>query len=216
MVDIATTLAAAVLRAADSVVDDIAAEGLRVLKRVLDEAGFPKSEYLRDYEVYAHVFGHEITFEIVLDVEAVVPEDELTRKALEEQRERAEELEREAERTYKLSRKTQRVGRLQGLRDARRPTRDARRPARDARKTAGDRLVEHELARLAPRSARVTRTGKLSVALKRSIRETEREVKFPEDKFQGIIGNFMEELETVVFEKFAPELQKVVERYVSG
>ena len=193
----------------EAVVDDIARDGLRALRRVLDEAGFSKSEHLRNYEVYAHVTGGEITFEIVLDVEAVVPEDEVTRQAIEEQRRRAEELQERAARTYKLSRKTMRVGRLRGLRDA-------RRPARDARKTAQDRLVEHELARLAPRSARVTRTGKLSVALRRSVRETEREVKFPEDKFQGILGTFMDRLRDVVFERFAPELQEIVERHVPG
>lgn len=216
MVDIATTLNALVRRAVENVIDDIAKEGLMALRQILDKAGFPKSEYLRDYDVYAHVTGNEITFEIVLDVEAVVPEDEITKKALEEQQKQAEELEKRAARSYKLSRKTMRVGRLRGLRNKNRPARDARKPARDARKTAQDRLVEHELARLAPRSARVTRTGKLSVALKRSIRETEKEVKFPEDKFQGILGTFMDRLKDIVSEKFAPELQQIVERYVGG
>jgi hypothetical protein len=216
MVDIATTLDAMVRRAVEAVIDDIAKDGLRALRSVLDRAGFSKSEYLRDYEVYAHVSGGEITFEIVLDVEAVVPEDTATQQAMEEQEQKAEEMEQEAEKTFHLSRKTRRVGRLRGLHDARRGAKDARSGAKDARKTAGDRLTEHELARLAPRSARITRTGKLSVALKRSIRETEKEVKFPEGKFQGILGDFVDELKDVVFDKFAPELQKIVERYVSG
>ena len=216
MVDIATTLDAMVRRAFGAVVDDIAKDGLRVLRRVLDEAGFSKSEYLRNYEVYAHVSGETITFEIVLDVEAVVPEDEVTRQALEEQQEKAEEMEDQADKSFHLSRKTQRVGRLRGLQDARRPARDARTPAHDVRKTASDRLAGHELARLAPRSGRVTRTGKLSVALRRSVRASEKKVEFPKDKFQGILGTFMEEIKDVISDKFAPELRKIVERYVSS
>lgn len=211
--DIATTLNAMVRRAFEAVVDDIAKDGLVVLRRVLNGAGFSGSEHLRDYEVFAHISGDTVSFEIVLDIEAVVPEDEVTRRAIEEQREKAEEIEKQADKSFHLFRKTQRVGRL---RDARKPARDARKPARDARKNASDRLVEHELARLAPRSARVTRTGKLSVALRRSVRETEDKIEFPKDKFQGILGTFMEEIKNVVYDKFAPELRKIVERYVSG
>jgi hypothetical protein len=206
--DIATTLKAAMDRAVVSIVDGVASDGLVALKSVLDSSGFPKSEYLKNYDVLAHVSGTEIVFEILLDVEAVEPEDEEARKAMEEQ---AEQVEEKSSRTYRMtSRGVQRV-----QRDARRPVRDARRPARDARKTAVDRLFEHEVALHAPRSARITRSGKLAVTLKRSIRTVKEETVFPEGKFQGIIGKFMDEIKSVISDRFLPELSDIVRRHAT-
>ena len=206
MDDIATTLTAALERAADRVVDGIAKDGLKILKSVLDSSGFSKSEYLKNYEVLAHVSGREVTFEILLDIEAVEPENEDTRKSMEEQLERVQE---KASRTYRLtSRGVQRMGK-----DARTPARDARTPARDARTTAADRLVEHEIALHAPRSARITRTGKLAVALKRSVRTVEGKTEFPEGDFQGIIGKFMDEIKSTIVDRFIPELGDIIQRH---
>jgi hypothetical protein len=205
--DIATTLTAAMNRAVDQVVDGIASDGLKVLKSVLDSSGFSKSEYLKNYEIFAHVSGQEVTFEILLDVEAVEPEDEITREAMNEQLERAQE---KASRTYRMSSRG-----VQRVEDARRPARDARRPARDARKTAQDRLIEHEIALRAPRSARITRTGKLAVALKRSVRSMKEKTVFPEADFQGIIGKFMKEIESTIADRFIPELGDIIQRHAS-
>lgn len=210
MADLATTVHAALQRAADSVLDEVATDGLRVLRQVIHDAGFDKSEYLKNYELYAHVGASSVTFEIVLDVEAVLPEDRATQEAIDQQRAEAERAEAEAARTYHLSTKTQSVRRLK---DKRSPAKDMRRPPRDARKNAQDRLVEHELARFAPRSARVTRTGKLSVALRRSVRETEKEVVFPQAKFDGIVQKFLDNLKKVVFEKFVPKLRELLEQH---
>ena len=199
--DIATTLKAVMDRAVVSIVDGVASDGLVALKSVLDSSGFPKSEYLKNYDVLAHVSGTEIVFEILLDVEAVEPEDEEARKAMEEQ---AEQVEEKSSRTYRMtSRGVQRV------------QRDARRPARDARKTAVDRLFEHEVALHAPRSARITRSGKLAVTLKRSIRTVKEETVFPEGKFQGIIGKFMDEIKSVISDRFLPELSDIVRRHAT-
>ena len=209
--DIATTLTATIDRAVERIVDGVASDGLKALKSVLDSAGFPKSEYLKNYEVFAHVSGTEVTFEILLDVEAVEPEDEITRKAMEEQKQQLEQIQQRASRTYRMTSRG-----VQRLEDARRPARDARRPARDARKTASHRLAEHEIALHAPRSARITRTGKLAVALKRSIRTAEKETKFPEGKFQGIIGKFVDEIGSVIADRFLPELRDIVQRHASG
>jgi len=206
--DIATTLTAALDRAVGNIVDGVASDGLKALKSVLDSAGFRKSEYLKDDEVLAHVSETEVTFEILRDVEAVEPEDEETRKAMEKQ---AERLEEQSSRTYRMtSRGVQRV-----QRDARRPARDARRPARDARKTAADRLFEHEIALRAPRSARVTRSGKLAVTLQRSIRTVKEETRFPEGDFQGIIGKFMDEIKSVISDRFLPELNNIIQRHAT-
>jgi len=183
MADLATTVHAFLQRAVSSVLDEVATDGLGVLRKVIHDAGFDKSEYLKNYELYAHVGAESITFEIILDMEAVLPEDKATQEAIEQQKDEAS-AEEGSSRTYHLSTRTQNV---QRLKDKRRPAKDARIPVRDARKNAQDRLAEHDLARIAPRSARVTRTGKLSIALRRSMRETEQRVIFPQAKFDGII-----------------------------
>lgn len=204
--DIATTLTAAMDRAVDRVIDGIATDGLKALKSVLDSAGFPKSEYLKNYEVFAHVSGTEVTFEILLDVEAVELEDEEDEEAGKAMKKQLEKIQRKASRTYRMT--SRGVQRLE----------DIRRPVRDARKTAADRLAGHEMALYAPRSARITRTGKLAVALKRSIRtiKEKEEVRFPEGKFQGIIGKFMDEIKFVIAENFLPELSDIIQRHATG
>lgn len=203
--DLATTLNAVLDRAVDRIVDGVATDGLKALKSVLDSAGFSRSEYLKDYEVLAHVTGRDITFEILLNVEAVEPEDEAAREAMQQE---VEEAQQRASKTYRMTSRG-----VQRLEDARRPSRDARRPSRDARKTASDRTTEHKVALHAPRSARITRAGKLAVALKRSIRTTERGVRFPEGEFQGIIGKFMDEIRSVIAERFLPELSDIIQRH---
>ena len=207
--DISTQLSTALDRAVDGIIDGIASDGLKALKSVLDGAGFAKSEHLKNYEIMAHVSGREITFEILLDIEAMDTEDEATRQALEEKMEKPET---GASRSYKMSR----GGRVQRLESAKRPARDARKPARDSRKGSSQRSAEHEMALRAPRSARVSRTGKLAVALRRSVRETDKGVELPKDQFQGIVGKFVDEIRTVVYNRFVPELAAIVKRYAAG
>jgi hypothetical protein len=215
--DIATPLYAALKRVNSTVTDAIAKDGLRALKRTIDAAKFPESEYLKDYEIYAHVIGNEIEFEIVLNIEAVEPADEVTRKAMEEEKTtQEEELRRDLARTYGWHMRGPRR-----LRDARKPSRDARIPLRDARtrardirKTSNHRLLEHEMALRNPRSAEVTPEGKLSVSLRRTVRETEKEVRLPQGKFQGVIDKFMKNLSKVIAENFAVELQEIIQKYV--
>lgn len=206
--DISTQLSTALDRALDRIIDGIATDGLVSLKSILDGAGFSRSEHLKNYEIQAHVSKGDITFEILLDLEALDLEDEETRQALEDKMEMAE---KGASRTYKMSSR----GRVQRLESAKRPARDARKGATDARKGAGQRLVEHELALRAPRSARVTRTGKLAIALKRSVRETQRGMELPKEQFQGIVGEFVNEIKSVVQKQFLPELSAIVRRYAT-
>lgn len=214
MADVTTAIVAAAKRAVESVIDEIAKSGLVVLRNVLDQAGFRDSEYLKNYEVYAHVSGDVITFEILLDVEAVVPEDEATTAAIRDNMLEAEQ----AATTYGMTAEGPR--RITGMSDrrvdARRPPRDARRPLRDARTNARDRLVRKEIANVRPRSVKVDRTGKLSVALRRSVRETEESVTFPQDAFQGILGQFMKRLQKEIREKFVPEIADIVRRSFGG
>lgn len=215
--DIATPLYAAIQRAADSITDVIAKEGLSALKRTLDKAKFSKSEYLKDYEVFAHVSGKEIEFEIVLNIEAVEPADEETRRAMEEEKATKEdEMKRDLARTYGWHMRGPRR-----LRDKRRPASDARQSLRDARQRVGDirktsrhRLLEHEMALKNPRSAEVTPEGKLSVSLRRTMRESEGEVRMPQGQFQGVMNQFMKELYEVVANNFGTELRDIILRYV--
>lgn len=224
MSSIATTLTAALLRSVDNVVDAIALDGVAALKRVLDENGFAENEALRDYEVYSHVSGREITFEILIPAEAFDTEDAQTREAVEQARQQAEEaVHTPGVRTYGFQ-PTSQPGRLTGRRDARRDARkshhDARRDARKApqtltsrKKTAQTRLIEHEVALHAPRSLKVNREGKLSLRMSRMVEDTpEGGMRMPKGKFQGVIGQFMDKLETVIAEQFTAELSKLLAR----
>lgn len=214
MADIATTVAAAVERAVAAAIDEVAKAGLATLRNVLDQAGFRDSEYLKNYEVYAHVSGDTITFEILLDVEAVVPEDAVTAEAIRTQMSSIED----AARTFGMaSEGPQRIlGMRDARRDARRPARDARRPARDARTNVRDRLIKKEVANVRPRSLKVDRAGRLSVALRRSVRNGEQEVTFPQNEFQGILGDFVSRLKKVIATHFMPEISGIVKRSFGG
>lgn len=225
MADFATSLNAMLLRAVESVVDLVAVDGVVALRKVLDESGFAKSEYLRDYEVYAHVQGQVVTFEILITAEAVDMQDPATKEAVDQNAE--EDTDREpGTRTYGMT-PTRRPGRLVGRYDARR---DARTPARDARrdvrqpartvksalKTAQIRLIEHEMALVAPRSMKVNRQGKVSLRMSRSVEETpEGQVRMPQGEFQGVIGKFVESLKDIIANRFAPELEKILARRLS-
>lgn len=209
-VDISTSLTASMQRAVDGLIDTIAKQGLVELRKILEKHGFSKSEYLKDYDVFAHVAGNWITFEIQLDVEAVVPEDEAAQQAMDDVSQQVADASEGATRTYTVSKPSLQVRRMK---DVRRPAKDARRPAKDIRKTAQDRLIEHELARLAPRSARVTKTGQLSVALQRAVRSSEKKVVFPQDKFQGILKDFLVSLQKILLDEFVPELVDIIDEY---
>lgn len=211
--DIATTIDAAMKRAARNIIREIAKKGIVALKNILDRSGFAKSEYLDDYEVFAHIRGDEITFEIIVDFDALQFEDDATKKALEEN---AQQLQN-SERTYGV-RSNRAYTYVRDVRkpaiDKRKPARDARQPARDARKTSHDRLVGHEIALHAPRSARMTRQGKLSVTLRRSVRETQQKIQIPDGEFDGIIKEVMDKLSTIIASSFVPAIQEIVVDYV--
>ncbi len=222
---LATSLNAALNRAIHESLETIAKDGLVALRDLLAKEGFYKSEYLKDHDVFSHVTGNTITFEIVLDFESVEAGDEQTKQALAEGNSQALN---DAEKSYGLSFRTAR--RIIGMRDMRQPARDARRdarkPARDIRKTYQSRLIGHESAKYAPRnvvipqgigaprSANVTQSGKLSVAFQRSIRENESGFRMPAQKFEGIIGRFLKKLEGVIQEKFYPELTRIIQERI--
>ena len=225
MSDLATSLTTALNRiVVSSVVDDVAKLGLKALKKALDDAGFQKMEKLKDYEVFSHVSGNTILFEIVLDIDSMdVPPEKL-----DEASQSAEILESEIDnlvfRTYGLT-KGGDVSRISRMKDARSPVQDARRPARDARRPAGRgsmaRKVDHAAAKAAPRALagmkgiRVTKEGKVSLSFQRTMTKTdEGETKYPEGKFDGVMKDFMDRLKKVISDVFVPELDQAMARYM--
>jgi hypothetical protein len=210
-VNYATQLNTVVDRILDNIVDNIAKDGLVLLKKVLDSSGFADSEYLKDYEVYAHVTGHSITFEILLDTSAI---DEIEQEKSEEAKEKAEKIKEKkierASRSYGIVKTG--PARVLGVRDARSPAIDAR---TDNRKNSKDRLVEHEIALVAPRGLSVKRNGKVSLKLKRTARETDTEFIYPKRDPEGIIKEFLDKLSDITKKNFLPELEKAISKYAS-
>ncbi len=210
--DIATTMDAAISRSMDAVRDNIAVDGVTALKRVLDGAGFPQSDHLKDYEVFAHVNGDTVSFEILLSVEAFDMDDAATKAALEEAELKAEADEAEAEadeafgtRTYGMQPDNVRPGRLVGMRDV-------RSSAKSAFTSSGDRKEAHEAVRLAPRAMRVDRRGKLSLRMTRSVEPDGDGFRMPKGQFQGVMGEFVEGLRSAVLDNFAPEFERILAR----
>ena len=213
--DFTTPLRAFFSRTEDRMIDGVAKEGLLVLRRILDESGFSKSEYLKGVELFAHVIGKDIMFEMLLSADSVEPDGRAAAQDMvEEAMDRAIP---DIARTYGLAPEP---ARIVGMHDARKPVRDARKPARDARKPAGrktlDRLLGHEIAQHAPRSMRVNRSGKLSISMRRTMREAESgAVHVQPGPLSGIPAAFIEKLKIVLLDKFAPSMAEVVRRSVS-
>lgn len=221
MVDIATTLWAAMNRAVESSVDQIAKEGLIVLKQTLDSAGLPNSEFLKNYKIFAHVYGDTVEFEIILDEDAITPMNEASAKDIEAAKKQAK---KEAETERKLKERARTYGwgghgprrlvtKNKPAKDARKPARDARKPMKSGRKTAEMRTLEHEVALRMPRSARVTSEGKLSISTRRTIQKTRTGMQLPQGDHQGIIAKFMDQLMGVLTDTFVPKLTEIMYKY---
>lgn len=207
----------------------------------MDESGFADSEYLKDYQVYAHINSESVEFEILISVEGVednskkVLQDESRRKmrketsAIYQKHSRDVKSKSEAKkfvRTYTLSPKG-RPERIVGSRDGRTHAKDARKFQKDGRKTSydrsrksplknsGERYVEHEFAATSPRGLDVDLDGKLRISLQREIRNTSRKVIFPQGSYQGIVKNFVNEIKKLIEEKFTPELEAVIRQAIT-
>jgi hypothetical protein len=228
MADVTTSLTTALERAVDNIVDGIAQQGIQVLRRVLDGSGFRDSPYLKNYQLYSHVTGQDILFEIVLDNEAVVPLDDTALKDMNEEisglmsdfqtKAKQANLQKVA-RTYGLTDTGSQL--IFGRRDARKAPRDARKPARDARKPARprlkgseDRFAEHQIMMYKPRGMEIDKTGKLALSFRRATRTTSK-FKFvmPQGPLSGIPSDFINQLKTVVAQQFSAELSPLIERY---
>jgi hypothetical protein len=217
MADITTTLNAALQRAVNNVADNIAKEGIQAFKNTLDESGLSDSPELKDYEVQAHVSGDEVTFELIVNSESVIPVDDNARQALEGMQQQIQILKAIASRTYGMSKRggVQRlIGRRDGRRDARTPTKEATKPTKSTLKTSSDRAVDHEAMAKSPRSMSVE-ANKLIISFRRSTKQTMKD-KFvmPRKEFEGIPDVFLQKLKTIIAKRLNPELDKILKRYM--
>jgi len=205
MASITTTLDVAMNRMLDDIINGVAKDGLVVLKQVLDSSGFLKSPYLKNYEVYAHVIGHQVMYEILVDVTALNEKEKQTRELIDSAVDN--EISKSAK-TYGVSAKG--VRRISKMKDVRKEVGDVRKTSHDARKTSHNRLLEHDSANHAPRSMEVNREGKLSVYYERSIRETKSGIKYPQFKYDGLMQKFLDKLIDTVSERFTSEIEKIL------
>ena len=222
-IDYSTALVTELQRAAERVIDDVAKDGLVVLKTVLDDAGFGESKYLKDYKIFAHVIKDEVIFEIILDVHSVVLDD-VSKESSEQVS--MDELIRKRARTYSMQGLND-IQRIEGMKDvrkdARKPARDARKKLQDsgrqnydARKNSTDRLIDHQLAAHSPRGMKIDRDGKLAISFRKSMKTGTHSTVYPKGKFEGILDKFVRKLESVVVDKFVPELEHMINRYANG
>lgn len=210
-----TTLHAAISRAMDGLIEGIAIDGLSALKKTLDEAGV--SESLKQYEIYSHVAGDSILFEIVVDSSKVVATDRKTMEAIrsEASKMRQQMMKRvtksfemglEGPRRVVRDARTAKSDARMPTADARRGAREARRPATDARRQLGDKRLE------GPHGMDLTPDGKLSVTLERSTSTGKLGFKYPKGAFQGIMGDFVDRLQKAVSSGFSAELESILAR----
>ena len=232
MSDITTALVAVLQRSVISISDDIAKDGLKLLKTVLEDAGFGKSEYLKDYELFAHSSGQEITFEISLSIDAVEDEESDSSDELELDQYKQQvidaldkQLERSAINSFGISidGQTHKISRMRNIRssshDARKSSHDARKSSHGAARGADSREYEHEAAAaaprslFAPRSMEIDRSGKLKLSFTRKIRKTMSGHIHPKGNYDGLMNKFIDGMKSVIAKRFIPELSKILSRY---
>jgi hypothetical protein len=228
MADISTALMTQLERSCDRVSEMMASDGLKLLQKVLREAGFDKSDYLKDYEIYAHTSGRETVFEIVLSVDSVEETDLSDEVA--EYRKMAEEMvnkkfEEAAVKSFGLSSDGQ-VHRIASLRDVRRKSQDTKKLSgdtkirhRDTKRGSESREFDHKAAAAAPRSLgaprsmQIGRSGKLKLGFTRRLKATPSGYRYPGKDFEGIMKKFVDGMREVIGKRFIPEFEKIFSGY---
>ena len=213
-------------RSIDSIRDTIAKDGLRLLKSVLTEYGFDDSEFLKDYEIHAVVNDDEITYEILLSINSV-EETDLPKQDTDEKtttKNTDEKSEEATARKYGIS-KDNKVYRISQMHDARNKSYDTKKRSHDTKKRSrdtqirsSDRKLSHEMAASAPRSLgaprsmKVSKSGKLNISFTRELKTTNSGSKYPEKDFEGLMKKFLDGIQDVISKNFIPELKKILSR----
>lgn len=216
--DISTSLHAALQRYMSDLMDTIASDGLTALKQTLDDAG--ASERLKQYEVFSHVAGNTVVFEIVVDSSVVVATDVKTAAAIQKEMSKARQMVmKKVTKTFELGlegpRRVVRDARMfqfdmrTSARDARTSARDARQSARDARSSIADATIED------PHGIDMTPDGKMSITLERSVNVKNSIMHLPKGAYQGIMGDFMDRLNQAISTNFSDKLNEIMSRHVT-
>jgi len=212
--NLTTSLHAAIQRISDGLMEKMATDGLTALKQTLDDAGV--SERLKQYEVFSHVSGDSVVFEIMVDSSKVVATDAKTMKAIQiESSKLRQAMMKRVTKSFEMGpegprRVVRDARRFQS--DARKSAGDARVPARDARKSGTDARREAGNTIEDPHGMELTPDGKLSITLERSATTGKSGFKMPKNTFQGIMGDFMNRLNDAVAGNFAGKLQDIISR----
>jgi hypothetical protein len=167
--------------------EKLAKDGLVVLQRVLDVSGASRS--LGQYDLYSHISGDSVIFEIIVNSDVVIATDEMTQKAI------SEEMSKWRKNTIANITKSF----IMSERGPQVFMHDAR------NEVAGDTYIDN------PSGMDMGDDGKLSLTLERSTRKTKSgEFMMPKGELQGLLGKYMEKLNKVIAKNFADELTKVI------
>ena len=167
--------------------EKLAKDGLVALQRVLDASGASRS--LGQYDLYSHISGDSVIFEITVNSDVVIATDEMTQKAISEKMSKwRKNTIANITKSFIMSERGPQVF----MHDAR-------------NEVAGDTYIDN------PSGMDMGDDGKLSLTLERSTRKTKSgEFMMPKGELQGLLGKYMEKLNKVIAKNFADELTKVI------
>lgn len=203
--------------------EEVAKEGLVLLRSLLAKSGFLDSEYLKDYELSSHMDGDSVVFEIIIN------ESSISDSSINEVREISTPVNPNnlpgeqytiptiPSRAFASARRILSGGSRGGSYDARKSSKtshDARVSASDARRdnrvTSSDRSLTRDASAPAPRNMRVDRQGKLVLAFRKQMEENGDTYSYPSGDFSGIVREFLEKLQVFLLEQFAPKLEEII------
>lgn len=221
------SLEALLEQAAASVLEVVAKEGLVLLRSILAKSGFLESEFLKNYELSSYIEDGAVVFEITIDEAAVSDSSIQEVQQVSQPIDDTDESEKYTiptipSRAFAAAKRLVNGGSRGGSYDARtsyKTSHDARKPARDARTdvrtTASDRAIRRDAAAPAPRKMRVDRQGKLVISFRKQMEENDGTYQYPSGDFSGIMNEFLEKLQVLLFEQFSPQLEEIITRNFS-
>lgn len=201
------------------IMDSIAKDGVIAIRSALEKSGFIESEYLKNYQVLAHVSSKDIIFEILIDSDAIDKESiEKMKEENEDNDKEAEENKKKPKRVYKTISvdKSGNSEIVSKKHDARNRVTDSANQLKDARKNSQNRKDEHELAAHAPRNMSINKDGKLSIKLKKEVTETkDGGVIMPQDDFEGVSKEIVEAIKQAMSKNVVVAMKEVIAEAVN-
>lgn len=204
MASLATSIQDAILRSQRGIMESLAKDGLRALESAIANSGLKDSPYMSGYELYSKATATTVEFEIHLSTEAFedptvlepIPEEEVDEEGVTATEKAELKL---ALKMFTLSR-DMKPTRVAKMRDMRTPAHDAR-----TRKTGVVR---------SPVAIRPTVDGKLAVDTKKTAKVgADGSTTLPQGSFQGVMGDFIQQLKDLMAEQLTAALQKSLGKY---